>query len=217
MVKYLVGLILMLGLIGCTAESDATQPSGPSAGLEQPEQAVTGLLAALAAEEYGEAVDLTVDGQMVVVALVEGATVDEAKLVAGQPKAVGANFWRGFEAGLDRYLGVGAGEIVIGEVTEFEAGGARFARVAVRPDSGDRFMVVKQDNGWKVDVVATFAPALASKLGGSATSLRADPDAAALLAVMTAQRPSLEAALTAPDLTPELDQAIRSAILALAG
>lgn len=203
---------------GGNGEATVTDERAVS-GAEAPEAAVTGLLSSLEAGEYDQAVTFGITEQLPVVALAEGASLEQVSgLMASGDVAVGANFWKSFTEGLGTFVGVAPEQVRLAGVTPFEVEGRRFARVAVEfpNDPNMRSFVVQDDNGWKIDLLASFAPALAGRLEAAVAGLRAEPDAADVLDFVAAQRPSLQAVLEDPNLPPEVDQDVRAALLAIA-
>lgn len=212
-------VLVVLVLAGsCRAGSEVPTTEPPAAaGPESGEQAVAGLVEALAAGEWGDAHRLSDPRQMVAVALAEGAPVVQglAMLEGEGVEAIGANFWQGFSEGVGEFLGVDPARIRIGETTVFEVAGVEFARVAVVVplDAAPRTFVARStEAGWKVDVVASFPAALASRIGEAAEVAGADPQGGPVLAVLRDQRVSLEAALADPAVSPELRQTVLGAL-----
>jgi hypothetical protein len=79
-------------------------------------------------------------------------------------------------------------------------------------DRASRRFVVQQTDGWKIDVVATFAPTLAARIARAAESLEADAGATDVLRTLARQRPSLEAALRSGSIDAETARVIQTAI-----
>jgi hypothetical protein len=187
-------------------------------GAGSPEQAVREVLAALAAADLDRAVDLTAEDQMVAVALVEEASLEEVgAALDGAERSVATNFWSGFAEGLDGLVGVTPEQVEVGEVEQFEAGGFEFARVevALPGDATPRRFVVREGDGWKVDVIATFVGTLAPGISRQVEGLRGSPEAEVVLEALAGQRASLEAALADPVLDPGLGRQIEAALDAL--
>lgn len=211
-----------IALAACNGEAAEPSTSIPqvAAGTANPADAVTELMAALAAGDYQRAAELTVDDQMVAIAAAEDSSVGAlAAVLEDGGTQVAANYWRGFAGNLEELLGVQPGQVSVDQVTPLGVDGVEFARVAldVPVDTAQRRFIVRNGGGWKVDVVATFAPTLASRLGRAAEALRADPSATDVLAALSEQRKSLEAALRSGGLDAETSQLIRSAIVSLGG
>lgn len=203
-------------LVACTPPATRT---GGAPAPARPEEAVSGLFAALGDGDFGEAADLTVPGQMVAVALVEGADVDEARgLLPSGGRTVGERFWGEFARSFTEFLGADPGDVRTGEVAAFSAGGRRFARVeAVVPARGVvRTIVAREEEAgtWRVDAFASFAPALAGRLPAVATEIEEAGDTE-LAGLLVGLEPSLLAAASLPDAGPELDATVADAVSAL--
>ena len=105
----------------------------------------------------------------------------------------------------------------------YEAGGVPFADFGVVGPSSPEGRVFEittargEDQLWRVDVIATFVDVLALRLSETAEITRATrtEDAAVVSAELMRHIPSLEAVLIDPDLTPELRQAVVSALAAI--
>ncbi len=210
----LLALVVLIGACSqqiVTAPPPAPPPSGPSA----PELAVSRLFESLASGDYATAADLTVPRQMVVVALAEGSSVGTANtLLEDGELQVGERFWESFAASLSGFLGYSAREVRIGAVTEYSVSGEDFALVeaTVPLEAGVRRIIVKRQNGWRVDVIASFASALVPKIAPAGEIVRADPDGGDLLSLMQEQEPSLEMVLSEPGLSAQMQQAVFQAL-----
>lgn len=216
------GFVLATSVLVTSACGGATDDSVAAAGTDSrpsgaasPEAAVASLTRALTAGRFLEATDLTVDDQMVVVAIAEGLEVGGAlSLLETGADEVGLNFWEGFATSLEDFLGYEPDDIEISTVSTFEVEDRSFARVDVLVplDTSIRHFVLQEDDGWRVDVIATFASALAGKLPDAADRVRGHPDGGPLLDVMRDQLPSLQAVLVDNQTQPHLVQAALAAI-----
>ncbi len=221
LVGPLVALVLLGSLGACTGETGAggeVATADQRPGAEAPEAAVTGLLSALQQADYDAAAGFGAADQLPILAMIEGATIEQISGLSGSDDlSVGVNFWRSFAEGLEDFVGVAPDQIRIADVTPFEIGDRRFARVAVEfpNDANVRSFVAQERNGWWVDLLASFGPALASRLEAAVTALRAEPGSDDVLQLAADQRPSLEAVLADPAITPEVDQDVRAALVAI--
>jgi hypothetical protein len=223
----ILGVLVAVSVLvsSCSPEPDATVPESVPApvarpGASAPATAVTELLAALSAGDFERAAQLTVDDQMLSIAVTGNVPTDALQgVLATGGSDIGRNYWESFAANLEGFLGVRPDQVTTGSVSEIEVDGVSFAIVAltVPGDSIPRRLVVQQTDGWKVDVVASFGPALAQRLGRAAEAFRVDPSAADILASLSRQRSSLQVSLDAPGLDPETAQVIRSAMVSLGG
>ncbi len=217
----------MLGLVGvmmlgaCTAEQPAPEPTNAenSNGPASPELAISELFRLLRRENVGEVQGLTAPGQMVIVALAEGVSVDDALLLQTTGvDVVARNFWTGFRQSLRDALGEDTIDVRIGEVERFAVEGTSFARVPVLfpLDGADRtFYVMETPSGWVIDVIATFAPALVPKIPELADAVRRNPDAAELGEVLRSLDPSLEVVAQDADTDVAVMQAVVAALEAI--
>ncbi len=184
-------------------------------GASDPERAVALLFRSLSTGDFETAADLTVPGQMIVVAVVEGSSVATANaLIEAGATQVGARFWQSFADSLTGFLGYPPEDVRLGEVTPFSVGGEDFAVVeaTVPLETGVRRIIVKRGDGWHIDVIASFAPALVPKLAPAGELLRADPAGSDLMAILALQKPSLEMVLADPNLSAQMQQAVFQAI-----
>jgi hypothetical protein len=217
-----IALVVALTVAACSPapEESTTQAPVSQPGAADPRAAVEGMLDALEAGDFERAAALTVDDQMLAIAVTGNVPTDALQGVLDTGGAdIGANYWESFATNVQSFLGVGPGAVTTGAVDDVEVAGVRFATVELQVpvDAARRRFVVQQGDGWKVDVVATFGPALAQRLGKAADGFRSDPSAADILASLVRQRPSLEVALAAPGLDAETTQVIRTALVALGG
>ncbi len=222
----LVGVLVAVSVLAssCTTEPE-TAPVTLSVpvvepGAADPGTAVTELLASLASGDFERASQLTVDDQMLSIAVTGNVPTEALQgVLATGGSDIGRNYWESFAANLESFLGVEPGQVSTGAVSEIEVDGSSFAsvQILVPGDTARRRLVVQQTDGWKVDVVASFGPALAQRLGRAAEAFRADPSASDILASLVRQRPSLQVSLDAPDLDAETAQVIRTALVSLGG
>ena len=187
-------------------------------------ETVTALLAALGSESWEEAARLTVEGQMALVALAEGADLETVSdyLQLGEV-AVGVNFWAGFTQVAEEFLAGSVRDLRILSQRSYQAAGVSFVdfRLASSTSGEGRFFKLtvarSEDFLWRADVIATFVDILAYRLSETAEIVRATrtEDAAVVAAELMRHVPSLEAVLTDPDLTPESSQGVLSALAAI--
>lgn len=230
-----VGILVVLvglsgsGLAGCgndsaPSDSGAAIPSSAPSGYPEPAETVTALLAALSADRWEEAAGLTVEGQMALMALAEGADLETVSdyLRFGEV-GVGVNFWAGFVEVSDQFPVGSVENLTLITEQRYEAGGVSFADFGVVGSSSPEGRVFEittaqgDDQLWRVDVIATFVDVLAFRLSETAEITRATrtEDAAVVAAELMRHVPSLEAVLVDPDLSPELRQGVDSALAAI--
>jgi hypothetical protein len=184
-------------------------------GAAAPELAVSELFRLLGRDEVGELSHLSVAEQMVVVALIEGVSPADAELLQTTgTEQVARNFWLGFRGSLEEALAADTIDLRIGDVRPFTAAGEAFARVDVLfpLDGSARTFVVKQEaDGWRVDVVATFAAALVPKIPAVADAVRRE-GSEATLDVLRDLDSSLQAVAADDEVEPTLSQAVTAAL-----
>lgn len=207
---------LLLLLAACSEPvADTTTVTVAIPGSPSPEQAVAALFRNLNTGDFEAAAELTVPGQMVVVAMAEGSSVATGNdLLAEGSLQVGARFWESFTDSLTGFLGYEADEVFIEGVTRYVAAGTDFAvlDVLIPLEPGVRRIVTREGDGWHIDVIASFAPALVPKLTAAGELVRADPAGGDLLEAMRDQEPSLELILTEPGLGAQMQQAVFQAL-----
>ncbi|MBW3666806.1 MAG: hypothetical protein KY394_04335 [Actinobacteria bacterium] len=147
-------------VFACAGEEPAAPDPG---GAESPEGAVSALIEHLERAEFEAAGSLSMPGQAALASLAEGATFsDVADALEDDDSHVASNFWAGFAQGTGGYLAgatVGeAGEPVVRE-------GVEFRPVTVRPGEGPaRTVFVREEQGYRIDVFASFAAGLADRM-----------------------------------------------------
>ncbi len=219
-----------LVLAGCAEESQGDPPASGGLGAPtprgypQPPETVSVLLEYLAADRWEDAARITVEGQMALVALAEGADLEIVSdyLRLGEV-GVGANFWAGFAQVTEEFLAGSIEELAVVSERAYEAGQRSFVdfRLALSTSpEGRAFKLTvarSEDRLWRVDVLATFVDVLAYRLSETAEIARATrtEDATVVSAELARHVASLEAALTDPDLTAEARQGVRSALSAI--
>lgn len=186
--RPLAVVVVLAGLSACSSPGDA--PASTSVAAVSPTSVVETLVQALQAGDFDTAAAVTVDGHAALLTLAEGADTSEVASALADPESpVTANFWSGFAQTLSDPVSLD-GVATEGEVVE--EGSRRFLRVALG-SSDARSLVLTEDGGWKIDLLATFGPALADRLiapvEGALSS--ADTDAATVLAALIGQADSL--------------------------
>lgn len=199
-------IILVLAAMlaaGCTS-SDATTSTTEPIDTRTPSQVALALLKAVAMQDTETAAALTVTDQSAVVAVIEGTSVNAAAGLVGSKKVI-ENFWLGFL----ELSGVGILLAAVSRVTEFTAEDVEFARVSLRipPSTEDSHLVVRRTpEGWRVDLLTSFMITFSGRLAGAAQE--ATKGSPAVHEEFLSNIPSMEAALTNPDLTGASQQAI---------
>ena len=209
--------------MGDSVTVTASLPQSPS-GYVEPMDTVTVLLEALAADRWDDAAGMTVEGQMALVALAEGADIETVSdyLQLGEV-AVGVNFWAGFTRWQRSSWPVPRTISGLFPGVPIKQGGCPSSisnwPPSTSPDGRTFKLTVarSEDLLWRVDVIATFVDVLAYRLSETAEITRAtrSEDAAVVSAELARHVPSLEAALTDPELTAQSSQGVLSALAAI--
>jgi hypothetical protein len=163
--------ILALAVAACGGGVGDPEPSiAPGEGAGSPVGAVEELVSAINSADFAEASRLAVPGQAALAALAEGAGLEEvADALAEGDEEVAANFWAGFAQGTGSFLTGPVTAVDDGVVTQ---GDVEFHRITVEPPSGaTRSVLVKEVDGYRVDLFASFGPALADKMMAPAERL----------------------------------------------
>ena len=158
-----VVLLAALAVAGCgPGDTVDTAPEQPP-GAETPTAAVEGLIEAIHEPDFPAAGRLSVPGQAALAALAEGATLDEvAESLEADDGQVSANFWSGFAQGAGGFL---TGDVSAAEDGLVEGDGYQFHSVSVQSADGEpRTLLVRDEDGYRVDIFASFGPALADKM-----------------------------------------------------
>lgn len=203
-------VVLAVALAACggdAEEPDAT--NGPAPGAETALAAVEDLIAAVNQGDFTEASRLAMPGHAALAALAEGATFAEvASALQEGDQEIASNFWAGFAQGSGTFL---TGSEAVEEDGTIVSGDVEFHRVMVQPTEGDqRTLLVREDNGYKIDLFASFGTGLADKMITPTERLLTaqTADARLILARLQEIVPSLLVAASLPGTTPEASQQV---------
>lgn len=209
MKRLSVLLAVVIILAACGDGPSETVAIAPGLGANSPQEAVTDLIAYLNEPNFSAATSLAMPDQAALASLAEGATFADVAnaLETGDPSVV-ANFWSGFAQGAGAYL---AGDVTTDEAGVAEHGSVEFLVVEVTPiDGGRREMLVRESDGFRIDLFASFGAGLAGKMGPPVERLLASQtaDSALIISELKQILPSLEAAANRPDMSPTAVQEI---------
>ena len=203
-------VVFAVALAACSGdaeEPDAT--NGPAPGAETAVGAVEDLIAAVNQGDFIEASRLAIPGHAALAALAEGATFAEvASALRDGDEEIASNFWAGFAQGSGTFL---TGSVNAEEDGTLASGDVEFQRIAVQPDEGgQRVLLVREDNGYKIDLFASFGTGLADKMITPAERLLTaqTADARLILARLQEIVPSLQVAASLPGTTAEASQQV---------
>lgn len=172
-------------------------------GAENPQAAVTELVEHINNADFSAATSLAIPNHAALASLSEGATfADVAAAIRSGDPGVTANFWAGFAQGAGSYL---SSPISTSDGGIVEHGELTFHVVDVTPaQGGQRQMLLRDLDGFRIDLFASFGGGLADKMGPPVERLlssRTD-DARLILTELKEIVPSLEAAANRPEMSP---------------
>jgi hypothetical protein len=199
--------LVVLG-VACGGEEPTTEPTiAPGEGAESAVMAVEELVAAINTPDFAEASRLAVPGQAALAALAEGATFGEvARSLSEGDEEIAANFWTGFAQETGAFL---TGEVLVVDDGTVNQDDVVFHTVTLTPSDGNgRTIVVRNVDGYRVDLFASFGSGLADKMAGPVERLLATQTADARLVLAELQEivPSLHVAASLPGTTPAASQ-----------
>lgn len=212
--RSVAGSTLVALLVACGGgSSEDAPPEGPGPGADTPVAAVEGLIDAINAPDFATAGRMAVPNQAALAALAEGATFgDVADAIEAGDGQVAANFWSGFAQGAGSFLAGDVGAAPDGTITESDV---EFHQIVVQPAEGDgRTLLVRDEDGYRVDIFASFGPALADKMIPPVERLLTTQtdDARLILAELQQVVPSLLVSVSQPGTTPEASQQLLALI-----
>lgn len=196
-------------LVACQGadSGEISQTLGP--GGDSPEATVAALVEALGSGDFDSAVPLAVADQAALATLAEGATFGQvAEAIRTHDPAVVSNFWAGFAQGAGSFL-TETVQLAPGDV--LDRNGVEFTVVRVIIEAGgEREVVARDDDGYRIDVFASFAPGLASRMVGPVERLLSaqTADARLVLAELQESVPSLLIAAERPNQPPDVVQSV---------
>ncbi len=197
-VRLLFAGVLLVGLVACGGSEEAPDADAPEAliGSETPELAVSAIVRAIGQGDAEMLEVNTLTDQLGLLALVEGASTDDAMAALGfASRQIASTFWMSFSTEIRDFIESGVDGIRIGAVSQVDVSGARYATVEVAfpLDAADRVFVVTDRGGWRIDLVGTFPGAFVPNIPLAverATSPGVDPE---LLESIRRQSTSLDA------------------------
>lgn len=203
-------VVLAVALTACGGDAeDPDATNGPAPGAETALGAVEDLIAAVNQGDFTEASRLAMPGHAALAALAEGATFAEvATALEEGDEEIASNFWAGFAQGSGTFL---TESVTAEEDGTLTSGDVEFHRIMVQPDEGgQRTLLVREDNGYKVDLFASFGTGLADKMITPAERLLTaqTADARIILSGLQEVVPSLQVAASLPGTTAEASQQV---------
>lgn len=207
-------LVLVLAVSACSGgQAQPIETVPPGEGAASPREAVTELVEAIQLPDFTDASRLAMPGHSALAALAEGATfADVAEALRDGDEEVAANFWAGFAQGSGDFLVGGVSVSEEGTVSKDEV---EFHEVIVVPESGEsRSVLVRESDGYRIDLFASFGPGLADKMIGPVERLLTTQtdDASLILEHLREVVPSLLIAAERPGTSTEVNQRLLALI-----
>ena len=202
-------LALVAAFAACDRSDGDTElgPAGP--GADSAVESVQTLVDALSAGNFDDAAPLAVTGHAALATLAEGATFGQvAEALRSEDSMVAANFWGGFAQGTGAFL---TGQVEVSGDEQLEKDGIVYHLVNVTPETGEqRVMMARDEDGFRIDLFASFAPGLAQRMVGPVERLLTaqTPDSRLVLAELKATVPSLLVAAEKADQPPDVVQSV---------
>lgn len=201
-------LAMAILVVTCGGDDPGTEPTiEPGEGAASAVEAVQELMTALNTADFADASRLAVPGQAALAALAEGATFGEvARSVSEGDEEIAANFWTGFAQETGSFL---TGDVSVVDDGTIDQDGTEFHGVTVTlPDGTARNILLRNVDGYRVDLFASFGSGLADKMTGPVERLLATQtaDARLILAALQEIVPSLHVAASLPGTTPAASQ-----------
>jgi hypothetical protein len=179
----------------------------PGRGADNAVGAVEELVEAINTPDFANASRLAIPGQAALAALAEGATFGEvARALDEGDEEIAANFWTGFAQETGSFL---TGDVSISDGGVVSEGDVEFTKVTVTPAGGNpRTIVVRDVDGYRVDLFASFGAGLADKMTGPVERLLSanTADSSLILSELRGIVPSLTLATSLAGGTPESAQ-----------
>ena len=211
-----VSALIVLGLVVVACSDDGADPVATveaGQGADSALAAVEELVDSINEPDFANASRLAVPDQAALASLAEGATFGT---VAGALREgdleIAANFWSGFAQGAGNFL---TGALELSDVGTLTERSIEFHHVSVTPADGERRSILVRDaDGYRVDLFASFAPGLADKMTPQVERLLTTQtaDARLILAHLQEIVPSLLVAAQLPGNTGEVTQQLLSLV-----
>ena len=207
--KTVSGLLASLLIAACAGGGERQPGSDQESGAATAEADVSELVDHLNAGEFAAASHLALPGHAALASLAEGATPGQvAEALRSGDAAVAANFWSGFAQGTGTFL-LGPVGYQIGEPASSD--GLLFEVVVVNsPAGGRREVLVREQDGYRIDLFASFGSGLAPRMIQPVERLLLSEtdEARLILSRLREIVPSLLAASERSGLPPEIVQGI---------
>ena len=194
--KYLAPLLLLVAACAAPPTSLPSETDLPPP--RQPRDVVDEFFRLLDEEEYGAMDELVIDGHIPLLSLTEYDDPAEVAGALADETQAGINFWRSFRAGIGGLTGAEMGEVTVVGERYTDIGTKAFVAVEVSwtGQATIHRLLLQRERTWMVDPLATFSPAVASRLTASVGDLLGNPskESDQVLAALRAEVDSLSAA-----------------------
>jgi len=159
-------VVSLLALVLAACGGDASEDSTPEVigpGADTPVAAVEAMIDAINTADFAAAGQMSVPGQAALASLAEGATFgDVADALEEADGQVAVNLWSGFAQGAGSLL---TGDVSISEDSVITQDEVDFHQVVVTTADGEsRIVLVREVDGHRVDLFASFGKAWADKM-----------------------------------------------------
>lgn len=202
-------LLVAAVLAGCGGDPGQEPAVTRGPGAATPVRAVEELVEHLNAGEFTAAAAFALEGQAALASLAEGASaIEVADALESGDQAVAANFWGGFAQGTGSFL---IGPVGYQGSDPVSRDGREFAVVIVNPpDGGQREVLLVDEDGYRVDLFASFGSGLAPRMIQPVERLLTSStnEARDVLIALRDVVPSLLTAAERPGMRPESVQSI---------
>ena len=199
-------LVLVICLTVVSCGTGEPTPTTADVEAERPGSVAQRFIDALIDEEYEATEGLVDERHLAFLTAIERGTSSEVAgmLRSGLPDAVREDFWASFAESLPGYTGESIGRIRVGSVTaEFAVGPADFVALDMFVGDGKAEWILRStDQGWVIDLLATFGTGFLPNLRGWFAFIGADDDAAYIRDEFEHEIPSLRAGLNRLPLGP---------------
>ncbi len=187
------------------AGGDTTTTATIAPGTPSPEEAVRTWVAAVNDGDMASLAAVVPDPQLALLVAIDNslALEDTAALARdGVPADLAAAYWASFEQNFGEFAGLPLADLEVETAEEFSVDEHRFASVTVafptRIGSSQLIASEATPDRWRIDPLASLAPALLTPLRSLATTLPAGPDGDTVRALLVEVLPSLRAAADQP-------------------
>lgn len=207
--------VLWALLVACEGPAEPTTTTLEAPAPSTPEAVFAELVEALGSEDFESVANLTDPSQVPLLAIAEGLDARSVvELTSADRAAVSMNFWQGFAEQLQASIGVDLVDLRVESVDRIDVGGTEFATVELvygRDASMRRMVLRHSEEGWVVDLIASFPSPLLGQIPNAAQLIRSNGDLA-LSDSLRGYEPSVRFVLEEPGLDPLLIQAGTAAL-----